>query len=102
MSSLPVPAVMNDPVVDDEDYHAITSITDFFSCRYFCEKCLKHYNHKEKHACYTKYIVCKTDNCPKTDSPVKCQDCRSEKCYQKLKQPPLHKKGKFKEKAIKW
>ena len=87
-------------LVDDDHYHAITSITGFFSNAYFCKSCLKHYSNRDRHACDTKCIVCKTENCPKTDSPVKCQDCnmdcRSEKCYQKHKQLPVHKKGKFK------
>ena len=37
------------------------------------------------------------DNCPKTDSPLKCttynMDCRSDKCYENHKKVPLHKKG---------
>ena len=28
-------------LVDDDHYNAITSITGFFSCKYFCETCLK-------------------------------------------------------------
>ena len=36
-------------LVDDDHYHAITSITGFFSSVYFCQKCLKHYDHKEDH-----------------------------------------------------
>ena len=87
-------------LVDDDHYHAITSITGFFCNAYFCKSCLKLYSNQEQHACDTKCIVCKTDNCPKTNSPVKCRDCnmdcRSGKCYQKHKQPPVHKKGKFK------
>ena len=35
-------------LVDDDHYHAITSITGFFSSVYFCESCLKHYNNKGK------------------------------------------------------
>ena len=87
-------------LVDDEHYHSITSITGFFCCNYFCKSCLKHYDHKEKHQCDTSCIICKTDKCPKTDTPVKCKDCnmdcRSEKCHEKHKQVPVHKKGKFK------
>ena len=84
-------------LVGDDHYHAITSITGFFSCNNFCQKCLKHYDHKEKHQCDIRCIVCKTDNCPKTDSPLKCtscnMDCRSDKCYENHKKVPLHKKG---------
>ena len=87
-------------LVDDEHYHSITSITGFFCYAYFCKSCLKHYDHKEKHQCDTSCIICKTDKCPKTDTPVKCKDCsmdcRSEKCHEKHKQVPVHKKGKFK------
>ena len=87
-------------LVDDDHYHAITSITGFFCCIYFCKSCLKHYSNREYHQCDTFCIICKTDKCPKTDTPVKCQDCnmdcRSEKCHEKHKQVPVHKKGKFK------
>ena len=92
-------------LVDDDHYHAITSITGFFSCNYFCQKCLKHYVHKEKHQCDIRSIVCKTDNCPKTDSPLKCtscnMDCRSDKCYENHKKVPLHKKG-AKKRTTQW
>ena len=84
-------------LVDDDHYHAITSITGIFSCNYFCQKCLKHYDHKEYHQCDIRCIVCKMDNCPKTDSPLKCttcnMDCRSDKCNENHKKVPLHKKG---------
>jgi hypothetical protein len=32
-------------VVDDH-FHAITSITGFFRAVYFCDQCLKHYDHR--------------------------------------------------------
>lgn len=35
--------------VENDHFHAITSITGFFSAIYFCEKCLYHYNNKERH-----------------------------------------------------
>ena len=57
-------------LVDDDHYHAITSITGFFRCNYFCQKCLKHYSNREYYQCDIRCIVCKTDNCPKTDSPL--------------------------------
>ena len=84
-------------LVDDDQYHAITSINCFFSCVYFCQKCLKHYDHKENHQCDIRCIVCKTYKCPNTDSQLKCtscnMDCRSDKCYENYKKVPLHKKG---------
>ena len=86
-------------LVDDEHYHSITSISGFFCCTFFCKSCLKHYDHTEYHQCDTSCIICKTDKCPKSDTPVKCQDfnmdCRSEKCHEKHKQVPVYKKGKF-------
>ena len=87
-------------LVDDDRYHAITNITGFFSAHYFCENCLKHYDHRQDHQFDTSCIVCKKDKCPKTDTPVTCDecnmDCRSDKCYQNHKQVPVHTKGKFK------
>ena len=74
-------------LVDDCHYHSISSICGFFSARYFCSFCLKHYDHKERHKCEVTCIVCKTSDCPKTVEPVTCQKChmtcRSEKCYQR-------------------
>ena len=46
-------------LVDDDHYHAIMSITGFFSCIHFCQKCLKHYDHKEYHQCDIRCIVYK-------------------------------------------
>ena len=90
-------------LVDEDHFHAITSITGFFSARHFCRNCLKHYDHRERHQCDTSCIVCKRDNCPKTDNPRTCEDCnmecRSETCYQKHKQEPVHKKGQHKGKC---
>ncbi|XP_060564754.1 uncharacterized protein LOC132723964 [Ruditapes philippinarum] len=87
-------------LVDDDHFHAITSITGFFSAMYFCDQCLYHYNNRERHQCETSCIVCKTDDCPETDSTVKCDNCnmtcRSEKCYNQHKTVPVHKKGKCK------
>ena len=78
-------------LVDDCHFHTISNITGFFSSIYFCSTCLKHYDHKERHECEVTCIVCKTTNCPKTESPVTCDQChmtcRSTKCYQE------HKKG---------
>ena len=91
-------------LVDDDHYHAITSITGFFSCNYFCQKCLKHYDHKENHQCDIRCIVCKTDNCPKTDSPLKCtscnMDCRSDKCYENHKKYRYTKRGQKKDNPV--
>ena len=84
-------------LVDDCHFHTISNITGFFSSRYFCPTCLKHYDHKERHECEVTCIVCKTTNCPKTESPVTCDQChmtcRSTKCYKEHKKVPLHEKG---------
>ncbi len=84
-------------LVDDDHFHAITNITGFFSSRYFCHACLKHYDHNEEHQCESHCIVCKRDNCPKTDNTVECDNCnmtcRSTDCYQRHKEPPKCKKG---------
>ncbi len=87
-------------LVDDDHFHAITSITGFFSAHYFCEKCLKHYDHREVHQCDTSCIVCKRELCPKTENPVKCKecnmDCRSEECFKEHQKVPVAKKGQHK------
>ena len=74
-------------LVDDFHYHTISSVTGFFSAKFFCSSCLKHYDHKERHECEVTCIVCKTTDCPKTEEPVTCQKChmtcRSQKCYQR-------------------
>ncbi|MCW4306791.1 MAG: hypothetical protein N0E61_01050 [Candidatus Thiodiazotropha endolucinida] len=43
--------------VDDDHFHSITSITGFFCSRYFCQICLKHFDHRKKHRCYMFCIV---------------------------------------------
>ena len=74
-------------LVDDCHYHTISSVTGFFSARYFCSSCLKHYNNRNEHECEVTCIVCKTTDCPKTEEPVTCQKChmtcRSQTCYQR-------------------
>ena len=62
-------------LVDDSHFHTISSVTGLFSSKFFCEKCLKHYDQRERHVCETSCIVCKTSNCPKTESPVTCDQC---------------------------
>ncbi len=56
-------------LLDDDHFHAISSITGFFSAAYFCETCLKHYDHRERHECESYCIVCKTDKCFKQRTP---------------------------------
>jgi hypothetical protein len=84
----------------DDHYHAIASITGFFCSGYFCKKCLKHYNNVERHRCEITCIVCKSDQCPVTESPRDCSECnmtcRSEVCFQRHKAPPTFKNGKKK------
>ena len=86
-------------LVDDEHFHAITSIRGFFSARYFCDKCLKHYNNKERHECEIKCIVCKRNLCF-DEEPVKCEycnmTCRSTECYDEHRKVPIHTKGEKK------
>ena len=62
-------------LVDDCHYHTFSSVTGFFSSKFFCSSCLKHYDHKERHECEVTCIVCKTSDCPKTAEPVTCQKC---------------------------
>jgi hypothetical protein len=40
-------------LVNDDHFHSITSITGFFSAMYFCDQCLVHYDHRERHQCET-------------------------------------------------
>ena len=74
-------------LVDDCHYHTISCVTGFFSAKFFCLSCLKHYDHKERHECEVTCIVCITTDCPKTEEPVTCQKChmtcRSQTCYQR-------------------
>ena len=62
-------------LVDNCHFHTISNITGFFSSAYFCSRCLKHYANKERHECEVTCIMCKTTNCPKTESPVTCDQC---------------------------
>ena len=85
-------------LVDDIHFHTISSVTGLFSSNFFCEKCLKHYDHREGHVCETSCIVCKTSNCPKTESPVTCDQCnmtcRSMACYRRHTVQPTYQNGK--------
>lgn len=74
-------------LVDDDHFHAITSITGFFSTSYFCTHCLKPYNDRNRHLCGGRCLVCKRqDECEMTDEPYPCTDCnmtcRSAACYE--------------------
>ena len=66
-------------------FHAISSITGVLKLPYFCQTCLKGYAHREKHACETYCIVCKTDDCLVTDESMSCRlchmTCRSLACF---------------------
>ena len=90
-------------LVDDDHFHSITTITGFFCSNYFCARCLKHYDHREKHQCDMHCIVCKRDHCLKTDRIVLCDhcnmECRSEDCFNQHKKVPVHKKGENKGKV---
>ena len=85
-------------LVDDSHFHTITSITGFFCARYIYTRCLKHYNNRQDHECETSCIVCKTTNCPKTESPVTCDQChmtcRSMACYRHHTVQPTYQNGK--------
>ena len=84
-------------LVDDMHFHSLVSITGLFNSIYFCSQCLKRYNTREKHRCDTTCIICKRQNCPKTKSPVKCNECHmecpSKDCFQDHKKIPVYKKG---------
>ena len=77
-------------------FHAITSITGFFSQSYFCETCLKPCQSRKNHSCDTHCMVCASFECPETDSPMKCAECnmtcRSRSCYVRHKEPRGTKK----------
>ena len=85
-------------LVDDDHFHAVNSLTGLFSSNYFCQRCLKHYDHREKRQCDTTCIVCKRKVCPKTQSPVRCADChmecRSDDCYRQHNKTPMKKNRK--------
>ena len=84
-------------LVDNCHFHTISNITSFFLSIYLCSTCLKHYDHKERHECKVTCIVCKTTSCPKTESPVTCDQChmmcRLMKCYQEHKKDPYTRRG---------
>ena len=90
-------------LVDDDHFHAVTSITGFFCSMYFCSRCLKHYNNREEHQCDMHCIVCKRDHCLKSENTVICDycnmDCRSQECFDEHQKVPMHKKGKNKGKV---
>ncbi|XP_060579277.1 uncharacterized protein LOC132736198 [Ruditapes philippinarum] len=87
-------------LMNDNHFHAITSITGFFCANYFCNRCLKHYDHKERHGCKTHCIICKSDGCVITETSVVCTNCnmscRSPDCYKRHLKTPVHNKGKYK------
>ena len=68
-------------------FHAISSITGVLKLSYFCETCLKGYSNREKHACETYCIVCKTADCLVTDEAMSCSlchmTCRSLACFER-------------------
>ncbi len=77
-------------------FHAIVSITGFFSASYFCHHCLKPYNNRMKHSCSETCIVCHSQECPETDAQMTCKHChmtcRSPECFQRHKLGKTNKK----------
>ncbi|OOY83861.1 hypothetical protein BOW37_12735, partial [Solemya velum gill symbiont] len=84
--------------VDSSHFHAVTSVTGFFSAKYFCVRCLKHYHRKEEHSCEVSCIVCKSDNCSVTNNTQSCSEChmtcRSDECFVRHLVIPLYQQGK--------
>jgi hypothetical protein len=78
--------------VDEEHFDAIVSVTGFFCSSYYCWTCLKPYDDKNRHNCETTCIVCKSDNCVLTDTPITCRKCNMETrgpdCYKRHKIAP--------------
>ena len=68
-----------------EHFHTIASIAGFFNSSYFCQLCLKAYDHKNRHACLNSCMVCESDQCPVTNNEVPCtscnRTCRSMTCF---------------------
>ncbi|KAL5018216.1 hypothetical protein ScPMuIL_003938 [Solemya velum] len=87
-------------LVDDCHFHAISSITGLFGSNYFCQQCLKHYDHRELHTCDTHCKSCLSDACPVTDTLLTCKNCkvtfRSHNCFLRHKVQPTFLKGKKK------
>lgn len=76
-------------MIDDDHFHAITSITGFFNAMYLCNRCHIHFDHRERRECETKCIVCKKDKCLKTDNTVTCNMvCRSREYYEERRKGP--------------
>ncbi|KAL4238327.1 hypothetical protein ACF0H5_003038 [Mactra antiquata] len=53
--------------------HAITNITGFFSVRYFCDKCLKQYDHNTEHCCENTCLTCKNQHCMEKADGMSCR-----------------------------
>ncbi|XP_061190440.1 uncharacterized protein LOC133198353 [Saccostrea echinata] len=71
----------------EDHFHAVVTITGFFSSSYFCKLCLKPYTDKNRHFCGKPCLVCKRlGECPKTDQSIPCPECnmtcRSMACYE--------------------
>ena len=70
-------------------FHAIVSISGFFSSSYFCTTCLKPYNNAKHHSCETTCKVCTSNSCPVSDDKVTCKtchmECRSLQCLERHK-----------------
>ena len=84
-------------LVDDDHYHTITSITGFFSCANFCQKCLKHYSNREYHQCNIRLSYAKPTIALKLthlfNVPVVIWTVGQTNAMKTTKKVPLHKKG---------
>ncbi|XP_045186812.2 uncharacterized protein LOC123544812 [Mercenaria mercenaria] len=69
----------------DNHYDVITTITGFLKRSYFCKKCLKGYNDKEKHMCNSACRVCRRFHEDVKEEWYYCSDCHryfiSATCY---------------------
>ncbi|XP_053381794.1 uncharacterized protein LOC128549269 [Mercenaria mercenaria] len=70
---------------DEQHWYPILSPSGFFSTSYFCETCFVPYSTKGKHVCTSTCLICKHDNCLKTDQELSCKKChmtcRSLECF---------------------
>ncbi|KAK3106383.1 hypothetical protein FSP39_018856 [Pinctada imbricata] len=91
-------------MVDQDHFHAIVSITGFFSRSYFCQTCLKPYTNLDRHLCERLCSVCKESHCTESNTPVSClsckMECRSKECYDRHKMKPSEKEERISRQTI--
>ncbi|WAR29495.1 ZN358-like protein [Mya arenaria] len=70
----------------DEHFDVITKMTGFLNRIYFCLRCKKGYDHKEKHSCNNPCVYCHKTHSDEEEKWTFCSRCKrnfkSDMCYQ--------------------